>query len=99
MLAVEFISITWTFYLFCFLYSIVILHPDFTEVNVKLTSAEEYFEPILTKKLESIYLEIPEGAPSLKIERLTYDDERLIEYTIGIARGDKFKYRVHLNNK
>lgn len=69
------------------------------EFNVKLTSAEEYFEPILTKKLESIYLGIPQGAPSLKIERLTYDDEKLVEYTIGIARGDKFKYRVHLNNK
>lgn len=69
------------------------------EFKINITSAEEYFEPILTKKLESIYLEIPQGAPSLKIERLTYGGEKLMEYTIGIARGDKFKYRVHLNNK
>ena len=69
------------------------------EFSAKLTSAEEYFEPIITKKLESIYLEIPEGAPSLRIERFTYDHDTLIEYTIGIARGDKFKYRVQLLNK
>lgn len=69
------------------------------EFNAKLTSAEEYFEPIITRRLESIYLEIPEGAPSLRIERLTYDHDVLIEYTIGVARGDKFKYRVQLLNK
>lgn len=67
--------------------------------NIKLTSAEEYFEPIITRKLESIYLEVPEGSPSLRIERLTYDHDVLIEYTVGVARGDKFKYRVQLLNK
>ena len=66
--------------------------------NVKLTSAEELFEPILTNKLESLYLDIKEGAPSLKIERFTYENSHIIEYTIGVARGDKFKYRVKLNN-
>lgn len=68
------------------------------EYSANLTFAEEYFEPILTNKLESVYLEINEGAPSLKIERYTYENKRLIEYTISIARGDKFKYRVQLNN-
>lgn len=68
------------------------------EYNTKLTFAEEYFEPILTNKLESIYLEINEGAPSLKIERYTYENSKLIEYTVGVARGDKFKYRVQLKN-
>lgn len=66
--------------------------------HAKLTRAEEFFQPILTNKLESIYLEIMEGAPSLKIERLTYENDNIIEYTLGIARGDKFKYRVQLNN-
>lgn len=69
-----------------------------SKFSAKLTSAEEYFEPILTNKLESIYLEIDEGSPSLKIERFTYENTNLIEYTIGVARGDKFKYRVQLNN-
>ncbi|MDZ7548168.1 UTRA domain-containing protein, partial [Clostridium perfringens] len=51
-----------------------------------------------TNKLESIYLDIKEGAPSLKIERLTYENKDIIEYTVGVARGDKCKYRVKLNN-
>ncbi|GAB6169117.1 GntR family transcriptional regulator [Clostridium carnis] len=66
--------------------------------NAKLTSAEEFFQPILTNKLESIYLDIKEGAPSLKIERMTYENNNTIEYTLGVARGDKFKYRVKLKN-
>jgi GntR family transcriptional regulator len=67
--------------------------------NVKLTSAEEIFQPILTNKLESIYLGIKEGNPSLRIERITYENKDVIEYTVSVARGDKFKYRVKLNNK
>ncbi|MDV4149353.1 GntR family transcriptional regulator [Clostridium sp. AL.422] len=66
--------------------------------NVKITSAEEYFMPILTNKLESIYLDIKEGSPSLQIERLTYESTTVLEYTLSVARGDKFKYRVKLNN-
>ena len=66
--------------------------------NVKITSAEEYFQPILTNKLQSLYLGIKEGSPSLKIERFTYENKEIIEYTVGVARGDKFKYRVKLNN-
>ena len=68
------------------------------DFDAKITSAEEYFMPILTNKLESIYLDIKEGSPSLKIERLTYENENVIEYTVSVARGDKFKYRVKLNN-
>jgi GntR family transcriptional regulator len=66
--------------------------------NVKLTSAEEFFQPILTNKLQSLYLGIKEDSPSLKIERFTYENNNIIEYTVGVARGDKFKYRVKLNN-
>lgn len=68
------------------------------EFNARITSAEEIFQPILTNKLESVYLDIKEGSPSLKIERLTYENEFIIEYTVSVARGDKFKYRVKLNN-
>lgn len=66
--------------------------------NTKITSAEECFMPILTNKLESIYLDIKEGSPSLKIERFTYENANVIEYTLSVTRGDKFKYRVKLNN-
>lgn len=69
-----------------------------SEYNARITSAEEVFEPILTNKLESVYLGIKEGSPSLKIERFTCEGSKIIEYTVGIARGDKFKYRVQLSN-
>lgn len=68
------------------------------EYNVRISSAEEYFRPILTNKIESVYLDIKEGSPSLKIERFTYEKGEVIEYTVSVARGDKFKYRVRLNN-
>lgn len=66
--------------------------------NAKISYAEEVLEPVLVNRLESIYLEIKEGNPGLKISRTTFEDERVIEYTIGIARGDKFQYRVYLKN-
>lgn len=64
--------------------------------KIEMSSAEEVLESILVNKLESIYLCIPQGSPALKIERITYDKDTVIEYTISIARADKFKYRVHL---
>lgn len=66
--------------------------------KIKISSAEEILESILINKLESIYLSIPQGNPALKIERITYDNNTVIEYTISIARADKFKYRVHLKS-
>lgn len=70
-----------------------------SKFNTHIVSAEEKLEPILTDKLESIYLGIDEGQPSLKIERITYEYKIPIEYTLSIARGDKFKYRVNLKNE
>ena len=66
--------------------------------KIKISSAEEILESILINKLEGIYLSIPQGNPALKIERITYDNDTVIEYTISIARADKFKYRVHLKS-
>ena len=66
--------------------------------SAKITSAEEVIESVLINKLESIYLGIPQGQAGLKFERITYEHMKVIEYTITIARGDKFKYRVCLKN-
>ena len=66
--------------------------------SAKITSAEEVIESVLINKLESVYLGIPQGQAGLKFERITYEHMKIIEYTITIARGDKFKYRVCLKN-
>lgn len=66
--------------------------------NTYITSAEEVIESVLINKLESVYLEIPQGQAGLKFERIAYEQTEVVEYTITIARGDKFRYRVCLKN-
>jgi GntR family transcriptional regulator len=63
-----------------------------------ITSAEEVIESVLINKLESVYLEVPQGQAGLKFERIAYEQVDIIEYTITIARGDKYRYRVCLKN-
>lgn len=64
--------------------------------NVFISMAEETFQPTLTSEESAANLNISKDSPSLKIERFTYEREDIIEYTVSIARGDKFKYRVRL---
>lgn len=66
--------------------------------HTQITYAEEFFRPVLVNKIESIYLNIKEGDCALKVERYTYENQQIIEYTVSITRGDKFKYRVCLIN-
>ncbi|WP_432663267.1 GntR family transcriptional regulator [Wukongibacter baidiensis] len=64
--------------------------------NAVFSKAEESFQPVSTREDEAELLENQPGAPSMMIERITYEGEKIIEYTVGIARGDRFKYRVVL---
>ena len=45
---------------------------------------------------EAKRLNMQKGEPSLLIERITYENSSVIEYTVSIARGDKFTYSVEL---
>ncbi|MBS4538118.1 GntR family transcriptional regulator [Clostridium sp. D2Q-11] len=65
--------------------------------DVTFSKAEERFKPVNTRRDEAKILEISSKIPSMMIERFTYEKEDIIEYTIGIARGDKFEYRVLLD--
>lgn len=64
--------------------------------NAVFSKAEESFQPVLTREDEAKLLGNEPGSPSMMIERITYEGDNIIEYTIGIARGDRFKYRVVL---
>lgn len=64
--------------------------------DVNITMAEETFQAVLTNEEEAKNLQIEKESPSLKIERFTYENQAIIEYTVSIARGDKFKYKVRL---
>ncbi|WP_342433136.1 GntR family transcriptional regulator [Neobacillus sp. FSL H8-0543] len=63
-----------------------------------IVMAEELFMPVMTGVKEMELLQMSPSIPSLRIERFTHGEDRLIEYTNTIARGDKFKYHVRLEN-
>lgn len=64
--------------------------------DVKFSRAEEKLRPVLTGKKESELLDVAEYIPSMLIERIAFENETPIEYTKGVARGDRFVYRVVL---
>ena len=73
------------------------------EYNINFASAEQLFRPIAINQMESKLLKVPTGMPGLKIERFTYAKDnfknKIVEYSLVIARGDIFKYRISLENK
>ena len=68
------------------------------QYQVEIKMADEYFTPVMANENEAKLLQIPSMLPSLRIERLTFSVNNVIEYTNTIARGDKFKYHVRLEN-
>lgn len=44
----------------------------------------------------SSLLQISEGTPSIKIERITFEHNQIIEYTKSITKGDQFTFRIDL---
>jgi GntR family transcriptional regulator len=64
--------------------------------NVTISRATETFKAVSTRPIEAEYLQITENTPSLMLERTTYEQDSIIEYTASIARGDKFSYTVEL---
>lgn len=70
-----------------------ILREDY---QVRFTDAEEIFKPVFPKAHEAKQLKIKGYTPCMLIERITREGQEVVEYTVGIARGDKFEYRVVL---
>ncbi|WP_062110675.1 GntR family transcriptional regulator [Bacillus niameyensis] len=64
--------------------------------QVRITRANERFRAVPTSRMEADLLHIHKDEPSLLIERITYEQDHVIEYTATIARGDKFTYSVEL---
>ena len=64
--------------------------------NVTFTEAKETLQSVCVRGDEVDLLQVAPGAPCMKIDRYTYEKDSLIEYAIGIARGDKFEYNVTL---
>lgn len=61
----------------------------------KIRFADEEFYASVVRSNDARLLEIEEGAPVLDLVRTTYNvRNRVVEYTLSVARGDQFRYRV-----
>jgi GntR family transcriptional regulator len=72
----------------------VILENDFA---LHLTHADVQIEAISADEFLARQLHIVEGSPLLRIERLTYADDRPIDFEFLYYRGDAFQYRLRID--
>lgn len=66
------------------------------DYQIGVTRAIERFSATNVRSEEAKYLEVNPSHPAMLITRYAYNEETLIEYTISVARGDKFDYTVEL---
>ena len=62
----------------------------------KVDRAEENFSPVLPRPEEKNLLQVPPNIPCILLERFSYEDDLLIEYTKSIVRGDKYIFHVDM---
>lgn len=69
------------------------LYPNLYKQEISYAD-EEFFASIVQSK-EAEQLDIPNGSPCLRIYRKTFNqDNKIIEYTISVARADQFTYKI-----
>ena len=61
-----------------------------------VTRATEQFRPIIPSAFERKHLQISSSTPCMLLERLSYEDDQVIEYTQSVIRGDKYTFSVDL---
>jgi len=64
--------------------------------NIVVTRAIEKFTATTIRKGEADFLRALENTPAMLVKRYAYNEDKLIEYTLSVARGDKFNYTVEL---
>ena len=74
------------------------LYPQVYNQDIKYAD-EEFYASVLQGK-ESEKLGLPAGSACLRIRRTTYSQEnKIIEYTLSVARGDQFVYKIRHSKK
>ena len=65
--------------------------------RLKLTAAEETFEPILLRPLEAQMLKTEENALGMLVERISLEGEaRVVEFSKGVSPARKFRHHITL---
>ena len=72
------------------------LYATMKDFGQKPTRAVETIRAINASAEQRRILELPNDVPAIEVERLTYSDDALVEYTINIIRNDYFIYTVEL---
>lgn len=68
--------------------------------KLEIQYADEEIFASLTQNDEARLLKLPSQSACMRIYRTTYNqDNKVIEYTISVARGDQFIYKVRHNRK
>lgn len=65
--------------------------------NFHADNARETMRPVMPLADERLLLKMPPNIPCILLERFSYEDDLLIEYTKSIVRGDKYIFHVDLN--
>lgn len=64
--------------------------------GVVVDSAKETFGAVAINRREGELFKLPPGSPALDLERFTYAGGLCVEYTVGVVRGDRFRFEVNL---
>ncbi len=65
--------------------------------GVKVERATEHLDPITLNRHDSHLLQVENGSPAFRVERLTYDvTGRVFERRISLIRGDRYRFYVEL---
>ena len=67
--------------------------------DFKTDRIKETLRPVIPQSKEKKLLEISSNVPCILLERFSYEDDLLIEYTRSIVRGDKYIFQVNLANE
>lgn len=66
--------------------------------SLKVDKAMETFRPVIPTSWQCHLLGITPKIPCTLLERFSYEEGVLVEYTYSIVRGDKYVFRVDLTN-
>jgi GntR family transcriptional regulator len=64
--------------------------------DITVTHAEETLQPVTLERTEAALLGLPAGEPAFLVTRVGYAGERVVEYRRSLIRGDRYRFRVHL---
>lgn len=70
-----------------------------TKYSLHIDHAVETLQPILPSPSERELLCITHTLPCTLLERYSYEEDTLVEYTRSVVRGDKYIFKVRLENR